>query len=328
MKRSNSLFRLLFLLLGAAVTLAAVLNRQAIIDQITFWQFHPSSAVQQLDSEAGLNAHGTFLLYSAQASIKEKSQFGTLCRNSDPSTSVLGCYVNNRIYVYDVTDTRLEGIKAVTAAHEMLHAAYARLSNSEKNNVDSMIDAAYVKLQNQDGLKARMAIYAKTEPGQRDNELHSVMGTEIGDLPSDLEQYYQQYFTDRSKVVAAHAAYQSVFDSIQNKASQLAAELTTLKTEITAAKVQYNADASAAQMAISAFNTRANNSNGFSSEESFDSARAALSRQVNAVDNERSKLNDQIDEFNIKNQQLSALDTQAKNLNNSIDSSLPASPQL
>ena len=35
-------------------------------------------------------------------------------------------------YIYNVNDERLNGLKEVTAAHEMLHAAYERLPESDK----------------------------------------------------------------------------------------------------------------------------------------------------------------------------------------------------
>ena len=37
-------------------------------------------------------------------------------------TAVLGCYANREISIFNVTDQRLDGIREVTAAHEMLHA--------------------------------------------------------------------------------------------------------------------------------------------------------------------------------------------------------------
>ena len=62
---------------------------------------------------------------------------------------MLGCYILNKgIYVYDITDDRLAGVRQVTTAHEMLHAAYDRLSVKERAQVDAMTAAAYEKLDN------------------------------------------------------------------------------------------------------------------------------------------------------------------------------------
>ncbi len=47
--------------------------------------------------------------------------------------AILGCYnpSSRDIYIYNVTNSELDGVKEVTAAHEMLHAAWERLSESE-----------------------------------------------------------------------------------------------------------------------------------------------------------------------------------------------------
>ena len=54
---------------------------------------------------------------------------------------MLGCYHSNQdgIFLYNVQDARLAGVQQVTAAHEMLHAAYDRLSTKDKNYVDGLL---------------------------------------------------------------------------------------------------------------------------------------------------------------------------------------------
>lgn len=318
----------IIVLVFACVAALLVMNRQRISDQILFWQYKPTAAVQQLAKNSGLNDRGTFYLYVAQPLVESKASFGTVCQNQDPTTAVLGCYVNDRIYVYDVTDERLKGVKAVTAAHEMLHAVYARLSDSEKKRVNSMVETAYASVKDQDDLRARMAVYAKTEPGERDNELHSVLGTEVGSLPTELENYYKQYFQDRQESVRAHAAYQSVFTTIQDKAKQLEAELTHLQSDIESSKQQYEQHLAATNAQISSFNARAREGGGFASEGEFTRTRLQLVAAVDELSQERATINAMIETFNAKNSQLAQLDTQVQELNQSIDSSLPTVPTL
>jgi predicted nucleic acid-binding Zn-ribbon protein len=67
------------------------------------------------------------------------------------------------------------------------------------------------------------------EPGQRDNELHSILGTEFDSLGIDLEQYYTLYFSDDRRAVLAAAqqfdqAYTQKEDellNIQNRIKQM-----------------------------------------------------------------------------------------------------------
>ncbi len=79
------------------------------------------------------------------------------------SRAILGCYVTQRIYIYDVKDAKLDGIREVTAAHEMLHAAYERMSSSEQTKVNALLEVEYEKLRNDKDLAERMAFYARTE---------------------------------------------------------------------------------------------------------------------------------------------------------------------
>ena len=315
------------LLACALLALILVINKQRITDQILFWQFTPTQEIQQLASQSSLSENGKFYLYVTHPQIKSKDEFGTVCENRDPSTSILGCYVNDRVYIYNVSNPELHGIQAVTAAHEMLHAVYVRLGATEKANINRELDAAYEGLKDRNDLKERMAVYAKTEPGERDNELHSVLGTEVQNLPESLEKYYRQYFNDRSKLIAVHAAYQHVFTSLQNKAKTLEQELTNLQVTIENDKKTYEQNLATTNNAIADFNSSAS-TGGFRSQAAFAQARAELVRQVEELDALRSSINSSIEMFNAKNTELASLDTQAKRLNQSIDSRLPEAPRL
>ncbi len=84
----------------------------------------------------------------------------------------------------------------VTAAHEMLHAAYAELAPGQRRRVDQLLDQAFEASADQ-RLRDTLAEYADAEPGQRHNELHSILPTEVAELSPPLERYYQRYFEDR-----------------------------------------------------------------------------------------------------------------------------------
>lgn len=318
-----------FIILVVAVCLAslAIIYRQTIVDHVVALEFHPAAGVMELASKAGMNANGKFIYRASQPEIDSRTDFNAVCANKDSQTAVLGCYVNNRIYIYDVTDSRLAGIKTVTAAHEMLHAAYARLSPSERTKVNSMVEAAYQKLQDQDDLKARMAIYAKTEPGERDNELHSVLGTEVGNLPNDLENYYKQYFSDRGKVVAAHAAYQSIFTNLQDKADAIQAQMKQLQSQIETSSASYTSAVTKLNSDIQSFNKQAE-AGDFVSQSDFASARDSLQARAGSLETQRESINTMIATYNALNKQLAAVAQQDQQLNQNMNSSLPAAPNV
>ena len=124
----------------------------------------------------------------------------TSCR----MTRIDGCYAEgpDRIYLADDTEVGAADDMRVAAAHEMLHAVWQRMSESQKSVVRPEIDAAAAKLATDPAFIARMHDYGTMDPVTRYSELHSLLGTEFGDLGSPLESYYSQYFSQRSTIVA------------------------------------------------------------------------------------------------------------------------------
>jgi nitric oxide reductase large subunit len=126
----------------------------------------------------------------------------------------------------------LDGVQQVTAAHEMLHAAYRRLNSSERTKVDAMLTDYYEHSLTDQRIKDTIAAYKKSEPNDVVNEMHSVFGTEVANLPTPLEDYYKQYFTNRATVTGFTASYQAEFTSRQTLIAQYDAQLKALKQQI------------------------------------------------------------------------------------------------
>lgn len=328
--RKNSGFHtatLIISLVAVAITGWLLLNRQLVIDQLSVWQYQPSSEVVSLAARTDMNGTGRFIFYASQPAIEDSQAFNQNCTRKEQSTAILGCYDGRRIYVYNVTNAQLDGIQEVTAAHEMLHAAYQRMSASEKAEVDQLLEVEYSKLKDDKDMAARVAFYARTEPGERDNELHSVIGTEVATLSPTLEAHYKKYFSDRQAVVALHAKYDSVFTAIQTESSQLSAQLSALGTAIEQGSTSYNAGVAQLNQDIATFNDRAAN-NGFSSQYAFNSARASLVARANDLNTQRDTINGDVAQYNALRDQLSQLAVQSDTLNRSIDSRLSPAPSI
>jgi hypothetical protein len=204
-----------------ALAFAAVLNRMVIRDWVTVNQFQPSSEVAELAVQSGMNDAGKYLFYSGQPTLKNAEGFNDSCGEHERSTSVLGCYVNYQIYLFDIENKELDGIEEVTAAHEMLHAAYDRLGASDKGAVERMIKDMLPDLEADEAFNERMAAYGELDEADRINELHSIIATEVVDLPDDLEEYYERYFSDREKVAGLYAKYSGVFAALHQRADLL-----------------------------------------------------------------------------------------------------------
>lgn len=302
-------------------------NQQFVLDQIAVWQYRPTPEIAALVHRGDMSDRGEFLFYASQPVIEGTQKFNQECDRKEEGVAILGCYVANRIFIYDIKDSRLDGIREVTAAHEMLHAAYQRLGGSEREKVDRLLEAEYAKLSGEERFKERMAFYARTEPGERDNELHSVIGTEVANITPELEDHYKTYFTDRSKIVALHDSYQSVFAKIETQAKEIYAELTELGKSIEAKSSDYNKAVSSLNDDIQAFNERARN-NRFSSQAQFASERAALSRRVDGILATRDQINVDIAKYEELRKQYNETASESQRLNDSLDSSLAPAPSI
>lgn len=228
--KKSTVFGLISLVLVGFVGIFAWNQRYAIYDYVRLQNYVPSQEIAKLALESGMSPKGQNIFYVNDPQIADKSTFNSKCPQKEQSI-VLGCYNGREIYVYNVTEQQLAGIKEVTAAHEMLHAAYDRLSTSEKKSVDSMLLSFFETIQDQ-RLKNIIEAYRKEDPSVVSNELHSIIGTEVRNLPPKLEQYYQKYFKDRSKVVNLSEQYEMVFIDAKNKADQLLGDLSLRKAEI------------------------------------------------------------------------------------------------
>jgi hypothetical protein len=215
-------------LVGWLVVVALALvawQYQWLVDQYTLLTYRAPANVAALEQPLALTSKAQAILDRARPQIDSKAQFNTDCQTSAGDLE-LGCFNHNRIYVLLIDNDSLKPEMETVLAHELLHAAWARLDANQQRTLGTQLEAVYEGLHDSD-LQQRMAGYAQTEPGEQDNELHSILGTEQTTLTPVLEQYYSQYFTSRTAIVAAHAAYAQVF---AGRGQELATQLATIKS--------------------------------------------------------------------------------------------------
>jgi hypothetical protein len=210
----------------ALILLLVAVNYQTIVDDYWLINYHPSAEMAQIESEIGLTSQSKAVFAAARPQIDDKSDFNRDCATT-PDELELGCFFRGRIYVLQIDNTSLQPEMEVVTAHELLHAEWARMGDAEQRTLTAELEAEYRVVANSD-LEQRMAGYAKSEPGQRDNELHSILGTEFPNLSAALETHYAIYFTDRVKIAADHEEYQNVFNT---RRSALESELATINAE-------------------------------------------------------------------------------------------------
>jgi DNA repair exonuclease SbcCD ATPase subunit len=208
-------------------------------------------AIQQLAQKSRMTPIAERLFYRQRPTIESKDTFLEQCKVPDKSI-MLGCFVRRghtgKIVIQNVTDPRLKGTMEVTAAHEMLHAAYERLSGSERQDLGQRLTKAASRIQDP-RLKAVLDDYAAKDRELYYNELHSHLGTELANFgDATLEQHYQRYFRDRHQVVALAQRSGAVLkelddqaDTLKPKITQLEAELKQLEPQIKASEANLKA---------------------------------------------------------------------------------------
>ncbi|CAN5647219.1 hypothetical protein BH23PAT2_BH23PAT2_00220 [soil metagenome] len=209
----------------------AVIRHEDIIDWWLLRGYEPSPAIVALAQDTTMTDVGRRYFYVYDPQLLGRDNFWQQCTVVEASI-VLGCYVSRQgIYIYDVEDEQLSGIRQVTAAHEMLHVAYERLSTSERERIDALTRDVHESLNNQRVLDTVQA-YAERDSSVVPNELHSILATETRTLPEELETYYAQYFEDRLQVVAFSERYASVFEDARERVEQLDQQLRDRRQEI------------------------------------------------------------------------------------------------
>ncbi|RWZ79062.1 MAG: hypothetical protein EOT04_02255 [Candidatus Chaera renei] len=324
--KAASAVRLLISLALLAASGWIIFNRQFVLDQLSLLGYRPGSAVTALAANDTMTSAGQRYFFVSRPKIESRDQFNQNCTGGSEQTIILGCYVGQRIYIFNVTDPRLPGVKEVTAAHEMLHAAYDRLPAAERQKVDAMI-LRQVKQTSDKRILELIASYQKSEPTQLVNEMHSIFATEVRSLSPELESYYSRYFSDRLRVVSYSEGYEKVFTDLRAQQDRLLTELNRLNAEIKSRSDSLNSQISQLNADISAFNQRAR-SGGFASQDEFNRARAALASRQRALQAERDAINNLIAQFNAKRQELLALNVQAQSLNQSLSSTPQAVPTV
>lgn len=242
----RKLSKLVFYALFLSIPVVFWFNRFSIFDWWRLRNYSAPAEVAKIADKTTMNAGSRRVFYANHPELEDSQNLRSNCQQ-DEITIVLGCYVSGKgIFLFKVTDPRLDGIKEVTGAHELLHAQYDRLSSKEQTRVNDMLSAAFATVTNQ-RIKDTVEQYRKKDPSIVNNELHSILATEVRNLPPELEEYYKRFFDNRSAIVAFSEQYESEFSSRQVKVKDYDAQLISLKAKIEQNQEALNNDSSTIQ---------------------------------------------------------------------------------
>lgn len=295
----------------------AVANPRAVSDAVTVWRYDATPAISSYATRAGMSERGRFLFYASLPEVVPADDFNAVCSRDQPEVGVLGCYTlaAGRIYLYDITNVELAPFEVVIAAHEMLHAAWDRLTVDEQAPLADALEQVFATVAPDSELALRIASYEEFEPTSRIPELYAIVGTELPDLPPELELHYAEYFDDRAAVVTLWQQVEAIFIELETNLERLSAEIDRLSAEIDAEQAAADRAAAVLEGDIDAFNVLASRPGGYTSQSAFERDRQALiNRQtaltatIDATDAKVGAYNALVDEFTALNEQAAALD--------------------
>lgn len=317
LKRALSYFVLLILL---AFPVIIYFNAEALSDWWSLRGYAPPASVTALTAQDSMTSYSKHIFYVNHPNIESNvSQFRNDC-NEDEKTIILGCYHSNQagIFIYNVQDGRLAGVQQVTSAHEMLHAAYDRLSSKDKSRVNQMLEDFFNNGLHDQRIIDTINAYRQSEPKDVVNEMHSVFGTEIANLPADLENYYKKYFTNRHAVTSYANSYQGEFTSREDKIKADDVQLSQMKSQI-------NREESALQVQLDQINidrARLDSLRSSGQTQQYNAGVPGFNREVSTYNSGVEKLRGDIAAYNQLVTARNSIATELASLSKSIDTRL------
>lgn len=157
------------------------------------------------------------LFLEIPTAVEGKDRIREVCAGTrDTQTAVYGCFnsagPNGKISVLEITDPELGSQTEVVAAHELLHAAYQKLTDEERAQLNQQL-ATQAAQPGYETLAEELSLYTADE---RAGELHSRLATEYAQLSPELEAYYRRYFRTRGPLVAKHEPYRALLAGLRN----------------------------------------------------------------------------------------------------------------
>ena len=300
-KKKSSAGAVVGILMGGAalaVVIYFVADYNFFLDLMVAHQYEPSAQMAALIEDIELTSDGERILKASLPVLQNATDFNENCGNIEEGAASLGCLSNSKIYIYDIENEELEGIKQTVLAHEMLHAVWQRERKNTRNDLEILLRQVYAS--HQDELASHMEFYSSSDEV---DELHSVIGTQIpySEMPVDLVQHYKKYFRNQAKIVEYYNSYSGKFIKIQNRMVELGAQINELRTEINANTKSYNEKYAKLNADIADFNYRANNVRGAATMDEYNSLnerKSKLLEEYNALTKKIQKVNELIAEYN------------------------------
>ncbi len=174
---------------------------------------HISQEIKDLANRLELTYEAKKELYDHNPQIFDDNQAaGYNCQTDAEDVVIYGCW-----QVDDIDILRTSTMET-TIAHELLHAIYYDLFlHNQTDDIDRQLEE--FKITRSEEIEKILELYEghydyenpETRRWAEYSELHSFIGTQFFDLPSELEEHYAKYFNNRRKVVNFYVSWQTSF---------------------------------------------------------------------------------------------------------------------
>lgn len=275
------------------VVIVVTLNFTLIKDLLTCLAYRPSPEMTEIRDDLYLTNRGYIIFNATFPELMEKQVFNEYCRDTETENAVLGCYRDGKIYVYNITDEELTGIRELTSTHELLHAVYDRLTGGEKSQLKPLLEQVYEE--NRNILGEEIDLY---KDDQKLEELYVRIGTEIADLPKELEDHYATFFKKQDKITEYYQSYISVFKKIEENLKDLLQKAKDKEAKITAKTAEYESGVNTLNQDIGKFNNCAKTPDCFTSNWAFNNSRQDLLARQKSLQNLYNEINTMISDYN------------------------------
>lgn len=302
-----------------AVSAWGISNVAVVRDWLVVGKVAGSAQLDAYIAGAGLSASGSFYLLAAKPTLHTPETFDDACPVREAGIAALGCYSTetDTIHLLDVADDTFKTLKPVVAAHEALHAIWARFDPQERISVAAEVEKSFASVLDP-AMLSRLAPYESLSPSERDGELFAILGTESGAVTPALEAVYSRYFDDRQACVRLAASSANVISEIASSIESIGNQILTVEEAVLAATTSYAGERRALKRAITTFNRRADTPGYFASSSTFTRERSELANRTSRLERSRRALNTLIEEYNALVAQMAVLNLRAMTVNTAL----------
>lgn len=208
-------------------------NRWEVYDRWVARSYVSTTDSSEVLNNLDLTEKGDLVYRASLTEVDGKESFKERCPvEAYEEASVLGCYSARRIYILKVDEPRLAGVEEVTAAHELLHAKFERMSSDEREQTGKLLNDLANSVTDKE-IKSLTESYKKALGVGEDfnNELFAIYGTQLEDVGKELEALYSEYFKDRKGIVERYKSYSAEFKRVEDAIKRYDGELEELRSE-------------------------------------------------------------------------------------------------